>query len=269
MRFLSAALMIVLVVVGNLSSASAAAVRQRQQVTEAEIREAQEILVDFTLRFAETKDLAPVAKELYFDDFMARYVKSRASNPDFNPAIDVYFAPGLVYDSRLLTTATVADWQRLYLAVNNFLLFGFIRGMKKAPKDADDVKAGDLYPSSVFRLLAKNRNLENMIVRKGAQPPLSTPEEMRDAAATLEQANAILRQESGSKPLLKVNREELAKMLGPDDFFKPQLEVFDETYFEFPKGTRLLFINTPLGLRLMLARDGNKLKIFWTEIIAD
>jgi hypothetical protein len=266
MRFLSAALMVVLCAAANLGLPFAAAQNPSPQVTETEIRESQEIAVEFTLRFAEMKDLA---KELYFDDFMARYVKFRVGAPDFNHGSHVYFAPGLEYDSGLLTVGTVADWQRLYLAANNFLLFGFIRGMTRVSKDADDVKAGDIYPSSVIRLLAKNRHLENMIVKKGAQQPLSTVEEMRDTAATLEQANAILRQEFGSKSLLEVSREELSKMIKPDTFFKPQLEVLDEPYFEFSKGTRLLFINTPLGLRLMLARDGDKLKIFWTEIIAD
>src|SRR5687768_13928064 len=113
MRFLSMALMVVLCVVGNLGPSFAADGSSGQQVTEAETRESQEIVVEFTLRFAETKDLAPGVKELYFDDFMERYIESQASNPDFNPAIDVFFAPGLVYDSRLLAMGTVADWQRL------------------------------------------------------------------------------------------------------------------------------------------------------------
>jgi hypothetical protein len=268
MRFLSAALIVVVCAVGNFGLPSAATGSWGQQVTEAETRESQEIVVEFTLRFAETKDLASVAKDLYFDDFMARYIKFRVSNPDFTPAPDAYFAPGLVYNSRLLTIGTVADWQRLYLAANNFLLFGFIRGMKRA-RDIDDVKAGDMYPSSVIRLLAKNRNLENMIVKKGRDYPLSTVKEMRDTAAMLEQANAILRQEFGSKSVLKANRAELSKMIRQDHFFKPQLEVLDEMYFDFYKGTRLFFIKTPVGLRLILARDGNKLKILWTEIIAD
>lgn len=269
MRFPGAALMVMLCAVGSLGSSFAAGGNCTQQVTEAETREAQEIAVQFTVRFAQTKDLALVVKELYFEDFVQRYLKSRARNPDFNAAPHVYFAPGLNYNSRLLTTSSAADWQRLYLATNNFLLFGFVRAMGKVSEDAHDVKPGDMYPASVIRLLAKNRNLENMIVKKGSQRPLSTVEEMRDTAATLEQANAILRQEFGSKPLLKVSRDELAKMIKQDKFFNPQLEVLDEGYFEFSRGTPLLFINTPLGFRLMLAREGNKLKIFWTEIIAD
>jgi hypothetical protein len=54
-----------------------------------------------------------------------------------------------------------------------------------------------------------------------------------------------------------------------DDFFEPRVEVLDESFFNFPKGTRILFIKTPLGLELMLARDNDQLRIFWTEIIAE
>lgn len=54
-----------------------------------------------------------------------------------------------------------------------------------------------------------------------------------------------------------------------DKFFKPEVAVADEEYFGFPKGTRIIMVKTLLGLRLMLARDNNRLKIFWTEIIAD
>jgi len=32
---------------------------------------------------------------------------------------------------------------------------------------------------------------------------------------------------------------------------------------------RILFIKTALGLQLMLARENERLKIFWTEIIAE
>ena len=54
-----------------------------------------------------------------------------------------------------------------------------------------------------------------------------------------------------------------------DEFIKPRVKVLDESFFGFAKGTRILFIKTPLGLQLMLARDGDRLKIFWTEIMAD
>jgi len=54
-----------------------------------------------------------------------------------------------------------------------------------------------------------------------------------------------------------------------DEFFKPRVEVLDESFFGFAARTRILFIKTPVGLQLMLARDGDRLKIFWTEIITE
>ena len=242
-------------------------VKDGSQPTESEARDAHEIAVQFTLQFAEMKDLAPVVKDLYFENFVERYVQSRAKNPDLNSAPHAYFLPGLEYNSRLLREGSPAEWQRFYIAANNFLLFGFVRGMKKGD-DAKEIKPGDLYPTSVIELLARDPNLKNMIERKGRSTPISTAEELRRATVTLEQAGAILRQESGIKSLLKVDRGELAALMKQDDFFKAQI-VADGDLFQFPKGTRIILIKTPLGLQLLMTRDGDKLKIFWTEIITD
>src|SRR2546429_8900242 len=107
-----------------------------------------------------------------------------------------------------------------------------------------------MYPSSVIKLLDKNPNVANMILRKGPSTPVSTVEEMRDVTVILEQADAIMREKFGSKSLLKVDSKELLEVI-KDDFFKPQLEVVDEEVFGFPKGTRILIMKTPLGLQLM------------------
>ena len=46
---------------------------------------------------------------------------------------------------------------------------------------------------------------------------------------------------------------------------KRNLEVLNESLFTFPKNSRILFIKTPIGLQLMVARDGERLKVFWTK----
>ena len=268
LKRLFVSLIISLALVGNSGLTPALTAKDGPQPTEAEVRDAHEIAVQFTLQFAEMKDLAPVVKDLYFENFVERYVQSRAKNPDLNSAPHAYFLPGLEYNSRLLREGSPAAWQRFYIAANNFLLFGFVSGLKKGD-DAKEIKPSDLYPATVIELLARDPNLKNMIERKGRSNPISTVEELRRATVTLEQAGAILRQESGSKSLLKVERNELAGLMKQDDFFKAQLEVADPELFQFPKGTRMIIIKTPLGLQLMMARDGTKLKIFWTEIITD
>jgi len=269
LKRLFASLIILLFVGGNSVSLSALPGQGGSQVTESEAQEAQDIAVQFTSRFAETKDLTPIVKELYFNDFIERYIKSRAKNPDFDSAPHLYFLPGLEYDSRLLTEGNAADWQRFYLAANNFLLFGFVSGMKKASDNAREIKPTDLYPRGVIELLDKNPHLAKMIVRKGPSRPVNSVEAMQRATATFEQANGILRQEFGSKSLLKIDSEELAKLMKEDEFFKLKLDVLNAEFFGFPKGTRILIMKTPLGLQLMLTKDSDKLKIFWTDIMAD
>src|SRR5688572_12528528 len=127
----------------------------------------------------------------------------------------------------------------------------------------------DLYPSEVIELLHKNSALANMIVRKGRSKPVGTVAEMRAATATLVQAVTMIRAKQQGRPPLITNKAELTLIMMNDDFFEPRLEVVDESVFSFPKGTRILFIKTPLGLQLMLARDTDRLRIFWTEIIAE
>jgi hypothetical protein len=58
-------------------------------------------------------------------------------------------------------------------------------------------------------------------------------------------------------------------MARSDSFFKPRLEVTDEESFGFPKGTRILFVKTPLGFELMLAKEQDRLRVFWTEVLHD
>jgi len=79
----------------------------------------------------------------------------------------------------------------------------------------------------------------------------------------------MIREKHKGGPSLITNKDGLAEVIMQDEFFKPRVEVLDEDFFSFPKNTRILFMNTPIGLQLMLARDGDRLRIFWTELIAN
>ena len=254
---------------------AAAVVRaDEREVTEAENQETREIVIRFTARFAETRDLTPIVSELYVNDFVERYKKFKGEH--FTPPVKsnsggLYFAPGLDYDSRLLAEAGGEDWRRLYIAANNFLLVGMVSALKKTPDDATDIKATDIYPARVVKLLDGNPNLANMIVRKRRPKAIGSVEEMRKVVTDLEAAVAIMQRRQPGKPVRAGDKDwaGAVKLIRGDEFFRPQVEVTDAEFFGFPEGTRILDVKTPLGLRLMLARDGARLKVFWTEIIAD
>jgi len=261
-------LIIVCLLFVGVSSAKSVFLIDKPRATQAEEKEARELAVQFTLKFAETQDLTPIVRHLYFDSFVERYKSSKTKELNAKP-VDLYFAPGLEYRSSLLTEANSEDWEGFYVGINNFLLLGFIAGLQRQSDDMSNVKVSDLYPSEVIDLLHKNSALANMILRKGHGHPVSTVAEMRAATATLVQAVTIIRAKQKNRAPLIKNQTELTRIIMNDDFFEPRVEVLDDNFFSFPKGTRVLFIKTPLGLHLMLARDNDRLKIFWTEIIAD
>lgn len=276
LKCLCMTLAVVLLAAGSAARAASPLRADEPEVTEAENREAREVVIKFTARFAETRDLTNAVNELYVSDFIERYKKSREKDADpslSSKSSERYFAPGLDYDTRLLAEAGAEDWRRFYIAANNFLLVGLVAFMKQARDDgeAPDVKPTDMYPPSVIEMLDKNPNLSNFIVRKSRPRPVGTLEEMRSATVTLERALGVMRQAQPGKPFSADDKDwaEAMKLMREDKFFKPEVAVTDEEYFGFPKGTRILTVKTPLGLRLMLARDNNRLKIFWTEIIAD
>lgn len=249
------------IAINSVAPALAATQTSNQQITEAEAQEAQELALQFTTRFVETTDLTPLVKELYVSDFIERY-KKYLDNPDTKNALHLYFVPGLEYNSRLLTEASTEEWQRFYIAANNFIFFGFISVMKKHPDEIENIKPTDIYPASVIKLLSNNPNLADMIEKKGGSQTINSVAEMRNATIILEQAETMMREERKGKPTPNINRSELIATL-KKEFFQPSLEVMDEEYFGFPKGTRVILINTVLLFQLILVRADGKLKILW------
>jgi len=253
-------LLLIASVSASLALPTLAATHSEEQLTEIEKKQAREIAIQFTTRFVETSDINSLAKDLYRKDFVERFKKER-SKELADRSVDLYFVPGLAYNSRLLTTASTEDWRRFYTAASNFLFFGFMSVMRSLSGNSKDVKPADMYPSSVVKLLDSNPNLANMIVRKGHSKAVSTVEEMKEATTTLEKAAAIMRKEQTGKASLRLKASELVRLINEDKLFSPQLQIVDKESFGFPQGTRLVFINTPLMFRLTLVKSDEALKI--------
>ena len=246
-----------------------AAIHHDEQLTDNEKQQAREIATQFTSRFVETADLNLLVKDLYRSDFIERFKRGKSKELGGKSATHLYFVPGLDYNSSLLTDASDEDWRRFYIATNNFLFFGFVSGVKEYSRNSKDLKATDLYPPTVIKLLDSNPNLANMIERKGKSRAVGSVEEMRQATVTLEQAAAILRKKQNGKPLGSINARELARLMKEDELFRPRLEIVRDESFGFPQGTRFVFINTPFLFRLILVESDGDLKILSAEYVVD
>lgn len=243
-------------------------VRQRtndQELSDADSEAVRELVLKFTTRFAQTKDLAPVINELYLKDFLQRYISAKSNVSGVGRSVDLDFVPGLTYNSRLHAEAGPEDWLRFYTAANNFMFFGFMSAIKKQ-RNGSRITAADLYPPNVIELLNTNANLSNMIVRKGSSKAVGSVDEMRKATAILEQAVSLMRQKTEGEPPLKLDGQELMKAMKEDEFFKPIIRTIDSQFFGFDEGTKIIVINTPLLFRLILVKTkNNKLEILWAE----
>ena len=242
--------------------------RQRtddQELSDADSRAVRELVLKFSTRFAETKDLAPVIKEFYTTDFLQRYLSGKSNVLPTDRSVEVDFVPGLTYNSRLHAEASSEEWLRFYTAANNFMFFGFMSAIKKQ-RDGSRITSADLYPSNVIDLLNTNANLSNMIVRKGSSKAVGSVEEMRKATAVLEQAVKLMRQKAEGEPPLKTDEQELMKAMKEDKFFKPVIRTIDNQFFGFDEETKIIVINTPLLFRLLLVKTkNNRLEILWAE----
>ncbi len=129
--------------------------RSDQGLTEAEDQESRKLAIQFSTRFVETMDLDSLVKDLYVPDFAEHHRSSKAKSIARDTSPDLYFVPGLDYNARLLTEANAKDWQRFYIATNNFLFFGVMFGIKNYSGSSESLKPETLYPSSVIKLDAQ------------------------------------------------------------------------------------------------------------------
>ena len=233
-----------------------------QQLTNADSEAVRKLVVEFTSRFLQTKDLSPIINDLYAKDFINRYLKAKSNVLGRPTTLD--FVPGVVWNSSLFAEASTEDWLRFYTAANNFMFFG-IESLLKKFRDGAKIKPEDMYPPTVLTLLNTNANLSNMFLNKGSLKALSSVEEMQKATAILEQAAALMRDRTAGERSLYLKEDELMKAMQDDKYFKPVVRTVDDKFFGFTSGTELIFINTPILFRLIIVKTNNKLEILWAE----
>ena len=73
LKHICGSFLILLFLATTLTFGQSTSNKDESLVTKAEDVEARDLEVQFTLRFMETRDLTPIIKDLYFDDFVDRY----------------------------------------------------------------------------------------------------------------------------------------------------------------------------------------------------
>jgi len=251
-------------------SASPSLHSAQEQLTSAEIQAVDEVVNRFVQRLEETGNFNLLVKELYTNDFIQRYItqqqKELAEAKSLSPVI--FFAPGLEYKPDLLKQATTEDWQRFYIAVHTILCYGILIGMNHtAPallkgEEPDDKFLNNIIPPQVVKLFNGHPILKNFVLMKGATKSIETVEEMRSVVTILEQAVVLLQQES---PKLTEESKKVIELLKEAFRKENPAEIIEKESYGYPKGTRIITVQTPLMYGLHIVHIGDKYQIVWAE----
>jgi hypothetical protein len=247
-------------------------------VTKEEEAEARAAAAAFAERLRASKEFALVARELYADDFMSRQLKGLTRSAEGTPRSDFMLQgiPSLTFSSPLASKAEVEDWKRVRFAADDLLHFVFLSMISgysfeelggPAGRDARNILG--VFPPEALKVLNANPASANLLIRKGGEVVVKTPEELRALASALEEAVRLTRPrlaESLAKGThLEANMRLFKERLAPD-----AVKAYgDAELFGYPEGTRLYILFAPNGYRLVLVRQGGAMKVVWAGLPSD
>ena len=237
-------------------------------------RRARAAAAAFAERLLRSRDLGAVVREMYVSDFARRYVEQQSGRAVQGPPRDFMFEgiPSLRFSPALLARPESELWPRLYVAANNLHHYGFLSFMARGGPSPGrlEQEVRDVYPRGVAELFDKNPSLANFLVRKGDYVPVGTTEELRDVVTRLEEAARLTRAALDSR--LPLKEEKLERSLGElrrvtESMEVRELQTGGRAFMGYPAGARFFRVLTPVGLDLLLVREGEAMKVVWAHMM--
>ena len=124
------------------------------KLTEAERKEVGEIAVQFSFQFLKNKDITPLVKKIFLDDFVERYRKEMLKKL----GEDIWLLPILNYNVQLLAKDSANDWQKFYISGNNFYLSmtaAISEQVLKKNKEFRDSEVNKIFSPRLMKLFKK------------------------------------------------------------------------------------------------------------------
>jgi hypothetical protein len=245
-------------------------------VTKEEEVKVRAVAAAFADRLFETHDFAAVVRELYVEDYMTRYLKSRGDagrGPDSAFMLDG--VPSLLFRTKLAARAGDENWPRLFLAAGNMIHYGFARLLSRKTleelSDPEKLKEEDMfgaYPPEALKVLDANPSLANFLLKKGVGVDVKTPEELRAAAEAMEEAARLTRARLGERVREGATLERNVGLLKKAAERTDVSLVEGPEAFGYPRGTRLFRVFA-VSYNLVLVEEGGKMKIVWAFAVDD
>jgi hypothetical protein len=266
--------LIVMISSSQFVLAAPTAFSDQKEASTTEVKECEVSGSIFARRLRESGDFGPLLSDLFVSDFIERFINEQVQriSEEHKGETDLYFVPGLDYNSHLLRQAPPEEWRRLYVASHSFIYQGFASGIAVALSrlekngEIENLEESEMYPQDVIDLLEKDPILTNLIKMKDLNRSVNTREELVRVTKVLEQALLIIREKQGKGFDKKQSRfEKMWELKKEKGDLKPRIEIAEREYFGYPKGTRFCHVVTPVMFQLTLVRAGGVLKIVWAE----
>ena len=248
-------------------------------VTAAEKKAVEALANTFLQRLIQTGDVESSLDELFARDFVDRYAGEMAHhiNDDDDWPKRIVGIIGLDFDPTVFSLVDNAEYKRFYLSTFRFMNYAFMVNLNKAAKaqlsgrklEEEDIDT--TYPQSVTKLLDSSPFLLNTFKKTNTRSKkITTLEDFRSAAKTLEEISVILRSPENAKrakvspdglKLVSQSNQKVVQELG-----YPLLNDIDGSHFGFPRSTRLIITFATVGHMLVVAKFGAEYKIVYAGI---
>ena len=217
----------------------------KDQITAEEVKEARELADSFIKRFRETRDLTPIANEMFTSHFKKMVAE------------DISWS-GIVGQGKSLPEK-LKGGQRLRCYIVSFNLQYLLRLylLSKVPFEDQISVKDDIFPSKISQFFKENAPDESAI---------ETVEQAQKIMSFLEQAVILLQEEVRKNPpeeteQFKKNLVAFEAHLDNHEEEKPSVLVFDKARDGYPAGARFIRLVIPFHVGLGMIKEGGKLKI--------
>lgn len=237
-----------------LSITAAPASKVDNELTADEERESKALAELFVKRMAEKKDIAPILRELFADDFLDRYM-TEPENESF-----------LFIKGKLARSVSKSELQRYYTATMNFWYLNDLYVYSKFSSRSGNLpnQVGRIYAPAIARMIAslemrmkqsRDKDSSNDVIASNAA-------ELRSANVALEKLGALLRADVRRRKAETTATYKESVMDWDERFhhFKPWVTVCEKGCYGLPAGARLITINVP-SFQLQISRVGAEFKI--------
>jgi hypothetical protein len=257
-----------------------------EKLSEVEKREAEVLADDFMVRFEQSADIKPFIHELYTPDFVRRLRQSGKN-------IGHLFAS---LSENVLKESSDEDLVRYHAETLNFTYLMFrhygaaewIREQSGSDVGTEEkeVELEEFLPVAAVKLLRANSILIEQLDEDNKKPVepsggdsedkpnrIDNIEQLRSCIATLEKANALMRNSAKTLPTISsliTASEEKRRFEGEEvmESELPKLTILSSEWFGYPSGERLICMEI-LFFHMDLVRVNGQLKIALLYITVD